>query len=388
MNKIRLCYVLTPIEFGGLEKVSLTFLQNIDRDRFDIDLVVLIRPWEGEGIFVKKIEKEGYPIFRIPVALYPRNKGEDYFRVLRAFHNLFSFLKQKSFDLVHAHGYFADIIGLPAARLLRIPFISTCHGWISNDIKLKAYDELDFFILHFADKIIAVSENIKKLLIEHGIKERKIEVIYNATGFKIDADVSKKNRLAKRSSLNINNNECVLGYVGRLSPEKGLAYLIEAISILLNSGISLKLLLIGDGSQRNELESIVKKKSLTSSVIFTGFQNDIENWIPAMDIFILPSLTEGSPISILEAMAYGIPVIASAVGGVSELIESWKDGILVMPCKPDEIAKAVIALHVDIVLRNKIAEAGQDKLRLKYDIKNWINRIQSQYLDVIAQHKL
>ena len=382
---IRIAYIFTPIEFGGSEKVNLTFLRNVNRSKFDIVPILLIRPWEKDSNLIKEIRKIKYSIHRIPVAKRPRNEGRNYLRIARCYKILYRILCNGSFDLIHSHGYFADILGVPIAKLLRTPILSTCHGFISNDRNLRIYNKLDKLSLRFANKVICVSESIKYDLIRNGIKETRIVVIPNAVETDMNGELFIKNRKEKRQSLDIKEDEFVLGYIGRLSEEKGINYLIESSSMLNNLNIPIKVVIIGQGPQKKILEDLAKEKGIESKVIFCGFQPDVENWLPAIDTFILPSLTEGTPMSLLEAMAYGIPAVASAVGGVSKLIDSGKNGIIVSPGKPEEIKDTVFNLYNNKKLRNSISMGAKQYVNKKHNIGDWTNKIEVEYLNIVKK---
>ena len=259
---VKIAYVFTPVEFGGSEKVNLTFLRNVDRDRFDVCPILLVRLWEDRNFFVEQLGEENYSIYKIPVALRPRSEGRDYFRILRCTRNLYRILSKDSFHLMHTHGYFADIIGIAVSKMLNIPHISTCHGFISNDRNLKIYNTLDRFSLRFCSKVIVVSEGIRDDLVRNGISGAKIIVIQNAVQNSYDRDSFSENRLNKRKMLRIKENEYIAGYAGRLSDEKGLQYLIEAGAILKEKNEVFNILIIGDGPKRKELEDLAKRKGL------------------------------------------------------------------------------------------------------------------------------
>ena len=318
MSICKIAYILTPIDFGGAERVNLNFLKNVDRNRFQIAPIILIRPWEEDNFFIQELKKINYPIYKVPVAIRPRIEGKDYFRVIRCYRIIHSILKNNSFDLVHTHGYFADIIGIPVAKKLGIPNISTYHGFITDGRKLGIYNILNHLVLKLSNNIIAVSEEIRNILIKKGIKRKKIKVILNAVPINSNNKILAQYRKEKRKFLNVNEKEFVIGYIGRLSEEKGIKYLLEAISIL-NLDIPVKALIIGEGPQRKDLEDLVKERGIEEKVIFTGFQKDTENWLSVLDVFVLPSLTEGTPMALLEAMAFGGLVVASQVCGGAKI---------------------------------------------------------------------
>jgi glycosyltransferase involved in cell wall biosynthesis len=378
LSAFKIAYIFTPIEFGGAERVNLNFLKNVDRSRFLIYPILLIRPWEEDNFFVQELKKIDYPIYKVPVAIRPRSEGKDCFRGIRCYKMIHSILKENSFDLVHTHGYFADIVGVPAAKRVGIPNISTCHGYIPKNKSVILYNMLDHLVLRFSNRIIAVSEGIKRELIKSGISGSKIEVILNAVQTKSDNTTLIQNKQKRRQALGIKEDDFVVGYVGRLSEEKGVVFLIEAISML-NLDIPVRLLIIGDGPQKKELEDLVEIKGIKDKTLFAGFQDDVEDWLTAMDIFALPSLTEGTPMALLEAMACGIPVIASAVGGVPAVITNKENGILVEPGNSSDLAKGLHLLFQEPSFRAIISERGKNHIKQNYDVHNWCREIEEQY---------
>jgi len=363
--------------------VSLTLLKNINRNEFNIIPIVLNRPWEQENVFQEELKKEDYEYVTIPVAMYRSSEKRDYFRVLRCIKILWSIVKRERFDLIHTNGYFADIISIPVARILGIPIISTCHGFITNDVKLHIYSFLDRKALLFANKIIAVSDEIKNGLVKVGINKSIIKVVQNSVDTYNDPVLSNCNRKQIRTMLNLIENEIVVGYVGRLSEEKGLRFLIEAIALLNEANIPSRLLLIGEGALRSQLERYTEEKYLKKQILFTGFQNQIDKWLPAIDVFVLPSMTEGTPIALLEAMAHGLPAVASSVGGIPSIIRSGQNGILTQPGNPNEIAKAICDLYKNEHLRLNLGNAAKITIREKFNVTDWARTIESEYFKLL-----
>jgi glycosyltransferase involved in cell wall biosynthesis len=381
----KVAYVLTPVEFGGAEKVSLTFLEHADRSRFDIHLVLLTRPWEKGNVFIEHMEGAGYPVSTIPVALKPPGEGRDWFRVQRSLQRIYRILSAQSFDLVHTHGYFADIIAAPVCRYLKLPHISTCHGFISNGGSLSLYNKLDKLMLRSCSRVIAVSAEIKGELMASGIRASKIVVIQNAVKGNRREKSSAEEREEKRRALSLGPDAFVIGYVGRLSREKGVGHLIEAAGLLKGHIREFKILLLGDGPQRAELEGLVRSLGLEKEVEFTGFQSDIASWLPAMDVFVLPSLTEGTPMALLEAMSFGVPVIASAVGGVPKVVDDGVNGLLVEPGDHRGISEKIAAYCRDPLLGERMAARGVDTIRERFDVHAWCSRIEGLYGELVEK---
>jgi glycosyltransferase involved in cell wall biosynthesis len=375
-KKIRIALMLTAVGFGGLERVCMTLLKNINRERFDVVPILLTRPWERDNMFVRELGKEGYDCCEIPEAL--RESG-DYLRVARCYTLVWKQLKDGSFDVLHTNGYFADIVGIPVARMMGLPTVSTVHGFLSHTWNLRLYNVIDRLLLRLATRVLAVSDALKRHLVESGLNPSRVRVIVNAVDLPKSNGSVNTDPDIRRGNHNVNRDEFCVGYVGRLSVEKGLTHLVAACVRLIRDGVPLRVLIVGDGPQRKELEQLSLVLGLGDRVVFAGFQEDIAAWMLCMDVFVLPSLTEGTPISLLEAMAYGVPVVATAVGGVPQVIEHGENGILVLPGRAEEISNAILALFKDSTARQKLAQNALVQVRTRYSAKQWIDRIEMEY---------
>lgn len=377
--RIRIAYILTPITFGGAEKVSLNFLSTVDRNNFEVKPILLIRPWEEDLYFCRELRTLGYTYETVPVALH---RDGDPLRVLRVTYQLYSHLRDGSYDLVHTHGYFADICGQIPAKILGIGGVSTCHGFIDTGMKMKLYIWMDKHALRLCRRVLAVSEVIKTELLRGGFPDSKVTVIPNAVSIPCRGDEFDARRREKRYLLHLAPDDYVVGYLGRLSAEKGLAYLLEAGALLLNACMRIKLLMVGDGPERGLLEQQAKTMGLEDSVIFAGFQTDPENWYPVFDVFALPSLTEGTPLALLESMAAGLPVVASAVGGVPKIVSDGVNGLLVPPAVPLAIKEKLQLLHADSELSLRLGEAGRETIQAEFSIGGWCRHIENCYSEI------
>lgn len=377
--------MLPSIEFGGVESVGRTFLANVDRSIFDICPILLVRPWQRTNILIDRLKRETYHILHVvPVAKKPPHQGKDHFRLLRAFCVAYRIVRNESIQLLHTHGYFADIIGGAVARLLGIPQVSTCHGFTAPNSKLRIYNFVNVLLLRQCKKVIAVSEAIRANLVKAGIRPSRIKVIENAIEDIQDSATVSQYRKKIRNLLGIAKQENVVGYVGRISPEKGLEHLIEAVCIMNRTGPLCKLLLIGEGPQEPQLRHMIREKGLNDDVLFAGFQEHVEEWLSVLDVFVLPSLTEGTPMVLLEAMANGIPVVATAVGGIPKIVRSNFNGLLVSPANPEELANGIRTVLSDEPMRTKMAAAAKDTIVARYNLDTWIKKIESVYLSVLS----
>jgi len=384
-RKIKVAYVLTPIDFGGSEKVSLNFLKNFNIDKFEIVPILLTRPWEEKKIFEKEISNEGLKYHTIPVAKRPAKEGKDYFKVLRCYRMLFTLLKEGRFDLVHTNGYFADILGGLATKIVRIPHVATCHGFIQNDKKLRLYNKIDILLLRWSNRIIAVSESIEAQLVGAGVSKDKVHIITNAVVLPdLEGDINDKKISSLKKSYNIKERQFVVGYVGRLSAEKGTINLLRSAIELKEKTLFFKIILIGDGPERENLMDFVSKNNLGKEVVFAGFLENPGELLPLLDVFVLPSLTEGTPMALLEAMSYGVPVVASRVGGIPDVISHNVDGVLTTPGNSQAVTESIMALSLDQVGRKSMSKKARGKIRDKYGVTPWCNKIESLYLSVVG----
>lgn len=374
---IRIAYILTPIEFGGTERVSANFLKHVDRTAFDPTVFALLRPWESNNRFLKQIYEEGLDVVKVPVALRRPEEGRDILRVLRCFLHIYRGLGDRKIQAIHTHGYFADTVGIPAARLKGIPSISTCHGFIENDRKLQLYNRIDRLVLRLADRVVAVSSGIQKELVESGLNPKRVIIIPNAVPESPPPEVFQMRRAEIRSKMGLDESSFVLGYVGRLSREKGVHHLIEALGRI--PDIPFQAILIGDGADKALLESQVRNQGLGGRVAFPGFQPGVDDWLPAFDLFVLPSLREGTPMALLEAMSYGMPVVATSVGGVPGVIGSGVHGILVPPADPESLAGAIRSLYQDPQQRERLAINAKERVSREYGIGEWTRRMEIEY---------
>jgi len=378
--KLQIGLLVTSVEFGGLEVVVKGLIEHLDHEAFDIMPIIFTANRQKERTLVSELQKSGRRYCNIVVD----SERIKYMNPIRNLMQVYSLFRKYQFDVIHTHGYRADVLGFMAARPLRVPLVTTCHGFIPNDKKLMFYNSIDKFILKHFNRVIAVSNDIAANLITSGVKEKNISVIPNAVNLSHDEKWIYERRCSTRASMGWSDNQFVLGYVGRLSEEKGLRFLVEALSDLVKSGLPVRLAIIGEGQQREALNLMVREHGLQSAVKFLGFQRNTHEWLPAFDVFTLPSLMEGTPMAMLEAMLCGVPVVASAVGGIPDVIQQGNNGILVRPGSAKDISEAISLLYKNRILRHRIGAAARVTVRTKYSAKDWINKIEGEYRKVVA----
>ncbi|MGD9948946.1 MAG: glycosyltransferase [Desulfobulbus sp.] len=259
-------------------------------------------------------------------------------------------LKHNNVHIVHGHGYKSDIIGLIAARLAGCKIMSTPHGWSKEaDKKLMFYEVLDRFTFRFMDYVCPLSEDLLKSVRKY-ISSEKLKLILN--GVDID-EVATQPRM-KNSSEGLFH----IGYIGQLIQRKNIPILIQAVKILTEKNVNVQLVIVGDGPEKNKLAALAQDLNVKNRVDFLGYRNDAISILKSMDVFVLPSLLEGIPRCIMEAMAAEVPVVASDIPGTRELVRHNQTGLLYPQTDATKLADSLITLHANPVLRGTLAECA------------------------------
>jgi glycosyltransferase involved in cell wall biosynthesis len=244
-------------------------------------------------------------------------------------------------DVLLCHGYKANLLGRPAARRVGIPAVAVARGWTGECLRVRLYERLDRFHLRFMDRVVAVSEAQAQKVRRAGVRAGRLRVIANAIDPDrfLDPDPRYRARLERyfRPA-----RERIVGAAGRLSPEKGFDVLIEAAARVVETEPDVGFVLFGEGPQRAELARLIAQRGLTGTVVLAGFRNDLDRFLPHLDLLVLPSRTEGLPNVILEACAAGVPVVATAVGGTPEVLQDGVSGFLVPPDDPAALASGIV----------------------------------------------
>lgn len=274
--------------------------------------------------------------FSLPVAVFDCGGKVD----IKTVFKIVGFVKKQSIDIIHSHGYKSSIYAYLANIFTRRRLVVTCHNWIISNSKLKLYTYLDKMFIKRFDAVVSVSSSVRDLLLESGVDERRIHLVANGIDTKKFA--SGCNGKVAFNGRNKGPGTKFIGTVGRLSQEKGHIYLLRAAKKVLAVFPDCYFVLVGDGVLREALENEAQSLGIREHVIFTGRREDIPEVLTSLDIFTLPSLTEGLPMSLLEAMASGTPVVASKVGDIPVLLKDGALGALVEPTDWQALAAAIL----------------------------------------------
>ncbi len=365
-NKIRVMHLVAsrPDKIYGGEAVILALAQKADKDRFYSVIVC----FKDATPFVDKAKKFSI----LTEVIYLKSRFD-----INAIFRLKELLRRHDIDILHCHGYKADTIGFLTSRLTKVRLVSTCHGWWPNTPKLRFYDFIDTGVLKFFDKVVAVSPQIYDNLAKRNISPSKLEVIPN--GIDVNRFEAGTDKEAIKKELGIKREDFVVGSVGRLSSEKGLIYLLEAASKVKTKMRDVSFVIVGEGDMKQDLIDYAKELKIDDKVIFTGYREDADRIFPVFDLFVMPSLTEGLPLALLEAMAAGKAVIASNVGGIPAVIEHGKTGLLVAPRDVSKIEKTILDLINNRKLVDAIADNGRKFVENNFSLSASIDRYEELY---------
>lgn len=271
------------------------------------------------------------------------------------------------------------------SRLWRkYPWVAFHHGYTSTDRKMSIYNRLDRWSLPKADRLVTVCRAFARELVDTtGVSIDRISVQHNA--IRRQQSVSAADAESLRVRLGIGSRESVVLSVGRLSREKAHIDLLEAFKGLSESKpeISSKLIIVGDGPERAGLEAVSKSLGCKERVIFAGHVGDVRTFYATADVFVLPSHSEGSPNVLLEAMAANLPIVATAVGGVPEMVENNESALLVPPNDPPSIAGAIARLLTDKELAQRLTTNAATLVDTRYTPEDYVRSLVEIYREVI-----
>jgi len=285
-------------------------------------------------------------------------------------------------DIVHAHGYKADIYVYFALRNSKTPLVSTCHTWYDNNMALTLYGMADRFVLKSYAAIVAVSEEVKQRLIKAGVHEDKIYLVRNG----IDLRPFTNAPPSLRSSLSPSDGP-IVGLIGRLSVEKGVDIFLRAATHVLTELPSTKFVVIGEGADRDKLESLIDELSIRSNVSMLGQRDDMPAVYASLDIMVSSSRQEGLPMAILEGMASSLPLIATPVGDVPTVVSDGTTGLLISTENPALLASAIIALLHDPSRRENLGKAARKLIEDEFSAERMAADYLRVYQEAISQIK-
>jgi glycosyltransferase involved in cell wall biosynthesis len=349
---------------GGAQEHLYSLMSRLDPSRYDVSIVSL-----SPGSAARKLERAGFPILIL-------DEPDDAIAVGA----LTAHLSDVRPDVIHNHMYRAELVGTRAAIALgqvghRRPYvISTVHS-----SRIRAVEDRDQLrrLTPQMDRMIAVSKSIERKIADEGRDVIPVELIYN--GVDLDRYDHQEPCCTLRDEYGMEPGSQIVGVVARLEAEKGHPTILEAWPAVLREEPDAYLLIVGEGSRREALEQQALELRIGHRVVFTGRRDDVPAVTAALDVAVLPSYREAQGLTILEAMALSRPVVASNVGGIPEMIEDGRTGLLVPPHDSAALAAAIVRLLGDHAFADTIARAGHDLVHDRFCLELMVGAIERLY---------
>jgi len=285
-------------------------------------------------------------------------------------------MREGGHNLIETHGYKGHLIGYCLSRFHGVPWVAVAHGWTAENWKIEIYNALERFLLKRADAAVAVSpplfETLTALRKKPSAREHT-HLVFNA----IDLQEPPQRQLAEET--------LTLGVIGRFSPEKGQDVMLDALPAVIAEHPKLRLRIIGDGQERPALEARAEQLGLKDHVVFTGWRSDMPAQYAQLDALVLSSRSEGLPFAVLEAMSYGLPVIATRVGAIDHVIDEGKTGWIVEPGNPAALGRGINAALADLAEFSRVGEAGRASLHPRFSPDERARSMHALYSELVNQ---
>lgn len=372
MKKLKVLQVIGGGEIGGAERHLLTLMRLMDRERFTPELLCLCR-----GPFAPQCRQEGITTHEVIM----RHKLD-----LTTVAPIRHLIRKQDIDIVHTHGVRANLVARIAGRAEGIPVVTTFHSLLRYDYSSQAEAWVARVLTRLTnnrtDRFIAISGAVKEDLIAMGVAPDKVQVIYN--GLDVSLLVPGDDPNAVRRKLGILPGQRVVAMVGRLHAVKGHVYLLQAARQIVTQYDDVVFLLVGEGPERQQIERTVEELGLSDKVIMTGYYPNISELYPIMDMLCLPSLMEGMGLVLLEAMYFGVPVVATQVGGIPEVIIDGESGLLVAPGNSEALAVAITWLLDDFYLRQRLIAGGRQRAQ-EFTVEKMVHHTEKVYAGLVSR---
>ncbi len=367
---IQVLYLITELGTGGAEKLLSQFLAHLNRDQFAPIVACL---YGGDSTIAGEIRALGIPV--IDLRMTAKWRWDALWR-------LYCLLRRERPTIIHTSMFHANLTGRVLGRLAGVPIIITWRHSIDIGGALREF--VNRWTVQLDDRIVAVCELVRQTEIERArVHPDKVITIYNGIALE-DFSADPLTAVRIRQIFDIPPDAPLLGSVGRMHRSKDFSNLLTAIAQVQELVPTVRALLVGDGELRDELVAQAQSLGLSDVVTFAGIRGDVPDILAALDIFVLPSLWEGLPLALLEAMAASLPVVATTVGGVPEVVVDGETGLLVPPQNPQSLAHALLTLLRDPARRCKMGQAGRKRVEKYFTVERMVQQTEALYEDLIG----
>ena len=380
----KILYLITQSEYGGAQRYVVDLANNL-KDSYEV--AVALGEHNNNLKLAEILQKNNIKYFIIPHlkrSLSPHND-------ILAFFEIIKLIKQYQPSIIHLNSSKVSILGSLAALCVKrytLRVIYTVHGWVFNEplpsLLKQFYLHAEKFTARFKHKIICVSEYDKKTALKYKIAPvEKLITIHN--GLSPVSFYSEEEARQKIPLSPLAKEVLLIGSIGNLYKTKGFEYLIKAADVIINQKkLQAKFLVIGEGNERKSLEALIKKYNLENNFILAGRIDQAAKLLPAFDIHACSSVKEGFPYSILEAMQAGLPIVATNVGGIPEMIENNKTGLLAEPANPNNLAEKIIILINNKKKAEELGRSAKTRTASEFGLNKMVEETRKVYLNLLS----
>lgn len=375
MSRPVVCQLVHGLPIGGTEVLVDRLIRQLsDRYRFVVACL------DDAGELGQRLIDDGFELHQLG-----RRPGFDWGCVRR----LARCVRDSGAQLVHAHQY-TPYAYVTAARLLgrRPPVLFTEHGRFYPDLSSAKRRLFNRLMTSRHDRLVAVGGAVKQALVDkEGLPAQRIEVVYNGVSSK-PAELSAERRAELRREFGATDDDFVMLQVARLDPIKDHRTALKAYAAAFAQNPRIRLVLVGDGPERTTIDRQIADQGLQRSVTTLGQRGDVPELLAAADAFLLTSVSEGIPVTIIEAMAAGLPVISTRVGGVPEVIDDGETGLLAASGDSDGLARAMVRISQEPQLREALAVRGRERVASRFSEERMIERYASLYAELAQERRV
>ena len=371
-ERIRLLKFLNFFAIGGTERQFVNLVKRLDPSRFDVQ----IGCFQKFGPFLADIEACGRTVTAFQITSMRS------YETLRRQLQFARYLKQSRIQVLHTYGWWANVFGLPAAKLAGVPVTIASIRDMGAHLS-PAQCRIQRAVCRLADCVLVNSDSVRDWLLTQRYSPKKIRVIRN--GIEEPHFDQTKSPVNVREEYGVPPEAPLIGTVCRLNHVKAVNDLLDAAALVIKEHPAVRFMIIGDGPERQALMDQAQRSSIADHVIFTGFRSDTAQILPQLTMSVLSSLTEGLSNTLLESLGAGVPVVATRVGGNTEIVAEGITGFLVPPRDPLSLKQAICRLLANPVLAARMGQAGRQRILRHFSVENTVRETETLYMNLLHQ---
>ncbi len=388
MSKIRVLRIIARLNIGGPAIHTILLTAGLNNERFESTLVTGVEG-EYEGNMLDLAAAKGVE----PVIIPQLRRNVDPVGGLVTLFKLYRLMRRQKPHIVHTHTATAGLLGRLAAKLAGVPVVvHTFHGHVLHGyfgpVLSKALVWMERTLARLSDRIVTVSEGQRRELAAYGVAPlEKITVV--PLGFELEALLAcESHRGQLRRELSLAAEDKLVGIVARLVPIKNHRLFLQAAKLAAEAVTQARFLVVGDGELREELEAYTRDLALGEGVLFTGWRRDLPRLYADLDVVALTSINEGTPVSLIEAMAAGVPVAATAVGGVPDVVANGETGYLVEAGDVTGMAESIIELLRHPEKASEMGQRGREAVYPRFAVQTLLANVEGLYAELLGQKSI